>query len=425
MPTINRCVSILCLLGWFTVASAQLPPEILADKLLIKAEQLHAAKDYAAAFEVMQKIIALQEEHSLDVPDDFHFKYARVALSADSMRIALESVTRYLAATGREGEFYSEALGLLVEAEESQIIAEETCAGKPEGASCWVALASHPQCYVWDNNYFEDQTVTWSGKCSGSIAIGEGTLIWERGDEKYSETGRLERGKKQGRWVVRDDRGTSQGPFVDGKRNGRWVLRSSDSEVSEGAYVDDSKHGNWKYHDGDGRQSEGIYVDGRKHGPWVFRDWSGAVLHESYVEGKKDGEFRGEYELCSRSNGSTPVSVRGKYVGGKKQGFWHNDNSDDGVSELGSWIGSGRYDENGQRQGSWTFRLFHCGDHDRTKWKGRYKGDYVDGKRHGRWISYLFSANPREESCYFFRFDRGKSMDSERKKIKTCRRMDW
>ena len=106
--------------------------------------QLHGAKDYAAAFDVMQKIIALQREHSLAVSDEFHFKYAQDALSADSIHIALESVTRYLAAAGKEGEFYKEALGLLVEAGESQISTEGSCAGKPEGARCWKELANHP-----------------------------------------------------------------------------------------------------------------------------------------------------------------------------------------------------------------------------------------------------------------------------------------
>ena len=103
--------TVLISLGCFTVAclparqvAAELPPEIMADKYLIHAEQLHAAKDYAGAFEVMEKIIALQKEHNLKLPDEFHFKYARVALSADSTRIALDSVSKYLSATGKEGK---------------------------------------------------------------------------------------------------------------------------------------------------------------------------------------------------------------------------------------------------------------------------------------------------------------------------------
>ena len=106
------------------VASAQLPPEIMVDKYLIEAEQLHTIKDYVGAFNAIDKALALQKKHSLILPDEFHFKYAQVALSADSTRIALESVTRYLSATGKEGEFYKEALALLIKAEGIPISAE-------------------------------------------------------------------------------------------------------------------------------------------------------------------------------------------------------------------------------------------------------------------------------------------------------------
>ena len=223
----KRSILILFLLGFFTVVSAQLPPEIMVDKHLIEAEQLHAAKDYAGAFNVMEKIIALQKEHSLTLPDEFHFKYARVALSADSIKIALDSVTRYLSATGREGQFYKEALALLLEIEGTQINAEKTCTGKPEGAERWKELTSHPQCYVWDDYYYEDQTVTWSGKCSGSVAQGEGTLMWNGPDEwSHSTTGHLQKGKRHGQWVenvtitrylkvpIRRARSTANGLFV-------------------------------------------------------------------------------------------------------------------------------------------------------------------------------------------------------------------
>ena len=53
---------IAVLLGLFAVASAQLPPEIMMDKHLILAEQLFEKKDYAGAFNVMEKIIALEKE---------------------------------------------------------------------------------------------------------------------------------------------------------------------------------------------------------------------------------------------------------------------------------------------------------------------------------------------------------------------------
>ena len=183
MPKVLRSVFILILLGFFTVSSAQLSPEIMADKHLIHAEQLYTAKDYAEAFNVMEKIIALQKEHNLTLSDEFHFKYAQVALAADSTRIALESVSKYLSATGKEGEFYKEALALMLKAEDNYVMtaeefynevikAEGTCDGLPEGSKCWMEISNHLECYVWNDSLVEGEFATWTGQCSDHVPDG-------------------------------------------------------------------------------------------------------------------------------------------------------------------------------------------------------------------------------------------------------------
>ena len=58
---------------------------------------------------MMDKILALQKEHDLTLPKEFHFKYAQAAFSAGAIQAALDSVNRYLVEAGREGEFYREA----------------------------------------------------------------------------------------------------------------------------------------------------------------------------------------------------------------------------------------------------------------------------------------------------------------------------
>ena len=100
-------------MGFFTVVEAQLPPDIMVDRHLVQAERLIAQKDHASALDVMKKIIALQQEHNLTFPDEFHFKYAQIAFLAGSTEVAIDSVNKYLAAAGRKGEFYREALELL------------------------------------------------------------------------------------------------------------------------------------------------------------------------------------------------------------------------------------------------------------------------------------------------------------------------
>ncbi len=106
MREVFRSFFIVALLGSFTIASAQLPPEVIADKYLVQAEQLLKKKDYVAALNIMDKIIALQKEHNITLLDEFHFKYAQIAFSVGSFQVvALDAVSKYLSA-GRRGEFY-------------------------------------------------------------------------------------------------------------------------------------------------------------------------------------------------------------------------------------------------------------------------------------------------------------------------------
>ena len=101
-------------------AAAQLPPEIMADRYLVRVERLMAEKNHKAALEMMDKIIELQKEHNLTLPEEFHFKYAQIAISAGAVKAALDSVNKYLATAGRAGQFYREALELLDEAEQAE-----------------------------------------------------------------------------------------------------------------------------------------------------------------------------------------------------------------------------------------------------------------------------------------------------------------
>lgn len=97
--------------------NGQLPPEVMVDRHLVRMERLLASDDFGAAFATMNKILALQEEHSLVLEDDFYFHYARVAFAAARTETAIASLNEYLVTTARAGEFYREALELLDAAE--------------------------------------------------------------------------------------------------------------------------------------------------------------------------------------------------------------------------------------------------------------------------------------------------------------------
>ena len=292
-------------LGCFAAGAVQLPPEIQVDRYLLRAERLMDAKDPEGALEVMGKIVALQKEHGLTLPDEFHFKHAKVALSAGLVQDAIDAVNQYLLGAGREGEFYREALELLEEAEQLQtwFDAEQTCAGKSHGASCWMELTGEAGCYVW-NDYFvgSDETMTWTGECSGGRAQGKGTLksIWEGVREREKLTGSLKDGKRHGRWVERNDIWVEEGPYMEGKRHGHWVsVSASDGSVAEeGPYVEGKRHGQWVRHFPSGvfgSRPAGVledsYVEGKRHGLSVIRFANGAVWEGAFVDYKMHGQW--------------------------------------------------------------------------------------------------------------------------------------
>ena len=250
MSDIAKRLYILVLFGFFDDAYAQLPPEIMSDRYLVKAELLEAKKDYAGAFNVMEKIIALHKANDLKLPVDFHLKYARVALAAASIRIAYDSVNRYLTTAGRDGAFYKDALLLSLEAEEElevpEILPDDTCVGKGDGAECWMELTSHPGCYVWEGFFWRSSSVTWSGGCYGKVARGRGTLVWTLHDQVHSYSGLLRQGKRHGQWVFKNERGTvSEGTYVNGKKHGHWILHSASNYKERGDYIDGNQDGTW------------------------------------------------------------------------------------------------------------------------------------------------------------------------------------
>ncbi len=93
--------------------NAQLPPEIMVDRHLIRAERLLATDDPAAALDVMNEILALRDEHDVVLEDDFYFQYAQVAFAAERTENAIAALNEYLVTAGRAGALYREALELL------------------------------------------------------------------------------------------------------------------------------------------------------------------------------------------------------------------------------------------------------------------------------------------------------------------------
>ena len=258
------------------------------DRYLLGAEKLMAQKDHQAALDRMGKNLALQKEHQLSLPEEFHFTHAELAFAAGSFQAAQDAVSEYLAKAGRSGEFYREALDLLDDVE-AALPERNRCAGLPKGSECWMALTDRPGCYVWDPKFQPDATVTWTAECAEGLAQGTGALnwAWDAGLETLEATGRPQAGQRHGQWVFRFGNGMVQeGPMVEGKQHGWWVYRSSNGTVEAGPMADGKRQGQGVWYGADGTVSKGSYVEGKAHGRWL-RHKDGRVVAEAHsVDGK-------------------------------------------------------------------------------------------------------------------------------------------
>ena len=418
-------------LGCFAAAAAQLPPEIVVDRYLLRADRLMEAKDPKGALEVMGEIVALQKEHGLTLPEEFHFKYAKVALSAGLVQDAIDAVNKYLLGAGREGEFYREALELLDEAERLQAKTEkiratadkylstmdrmmeeknyeaaleamrmilylhrehdfalpdgfqskyaqvsrftqDSCTGKEREAKCWKALTNQSECHVWNPHVVsQNETVTWSAECSGGLAQGTGTLTWN-----------WSWGRSEGR---RSSTHESTGQLLDGKKHGKWIERYPDEVVGEGAYAEGKRQGPWVFRAKDGAVTEGAYMEGKQHGEWVEYHGTGRIW-EQHLQGERNGGVSGGGRMCIEE---------GVYVSGKRVGNW--------VRRCKFSDGWGR-DELPYVEGRWHGQVvFRMSDGDVNEvqyvegkrhgpyvWRGAdgtvTEGTYVAGEKHGRWV---------------------------------------
>ena len=319
----------------------QLPPEILMDQLLLRAERLIEAEDSEGALEVIQQILALQEEHGLELPPAFHFSQAQTEFNTGSLLGAKEAVTRYLTTAGRDGELYADALQFL---EEVDGILERRgapeCAGQSEGSECWMEVADQPGCHVWSQVLQPGASATWTGRCAAGLVEGDGALTWT--------------------WPP-DGSQTVEGTFRFGRLHGQSVVKNGDGTITEGLYVDGREHGPWVTHFPDGGGAEGTFVDGRRHGHWIERLVNGTIAEGIYAGSKRDGPW-----VIRLADGGIQ---EGSFAAGEQTGHWILTFAE-GQIEEGPML-------DGKRHGSWVF----------TRPGGATdRGSFVADKRQGRWV---------------------------------------
>ena len=116
------------------VAALQLPPDIQADRYLMRAQRQIEEQDFAGAKESLEQILVLQSQHGLEVPEEFYLHYAEVLERLELYDEAITFATKYLTLAGRGGEHYRAALELLDKAELAMAAAEAAAAAAAAAA---------------------------------------------------------------------------------------------------------------------------------------------------------------------------------------------------------------------------------------------------------------------------------------------------
>ena len=92
------------------VLAAQLPPDVQADRLWLRAERHIGNGEYWSALASLDEILGLQAEHDVAIPESFWFSHAVASHRAGLHSQAAASATRYVESAGREGDAISRPL---------------------------------------------------------------------------------------------------------------------------------------------------------------------------------------------------------------------------------------------------------------------------------------------------------------------------
>lgn len=98
----------------FTALHAlNLPPAIMLDSHLLRAEDAVRRGDIPTARAAMEEIERLPEEHTLGLTPEYHYRYAAIWHAVGAWDKSLAAVVRYLELTQRDGDYYLDALMLM------------------------------------------------------------------------------------------------------------------------------------------------------------------------------------------------------------------------------------------------------------------------------------------------------------------------
>ncbi|MDE0173698.1 MAG: DUF4189 domain-containing protein [Defluviicoccus sp.] len=271
------------------------------------------------------------------------------------------------------------------------VIPSPKCTEVSDGAACWKEVTNKRGCYFRINGPEPDHSATWSGTCTGGIAVGKGTLVWTEGDAVSSEfIGAFVEGRFSGPWLLRyPGWGFGKGPYVEGVMHGEWVWHGSGwglirgSYIARGPYVKGKKQGEWvyRYIDYDSVY-RGHFVEDRQHGEWIFyRITTGgpkSFYKKTYVHGETVHEYIAD-DLSERT--SDYDEATGVVVSRFKDGSVYKRNIDRRTESYTVRFADGTVSDafpKDEKSGRWVLRY-----PDGSICQGPYMG--YDEKKHGEW----------------------------------------
>ena len=197
-------------------------------------------------------------------------------------------------------------------------------------AECWAEIENRPGCFLWRPHYHSDQTIRWTGGCTGGVAEGHGQYSVSPGSNHASYEG--------------------AGTLINSKASGHWTGEWADGTRYEGEYRDGKRHGRGTYTWPDGDRYEGQWRDGKRHGRGTLT-WKGTGEYAG-----REGRYEGQWRNSKRhGRGSQTWPVGHRYEGQWRDGKPHGHGTltvASGDRYEGQWR-KGCFDEDGRR--AWVY----------------------------------------------------------------------
>lgn len=141
-----------------------------------------------------------------------------------------------------------------------------TSAQAPVSEPVTMAQEIRTGCKIWKPNFLPNESVHWSGNCTGGYADGQGIAQW------YSA----------GKEILR-----YEGTFVSGMLQGKGTMTAAGGDRYEGAYRNGKREGRGVYTTATGQRYDGEFKDNKKHGTGTFTDANGVRQQVNFADGQQ------------------------------------------------------------------------------------------------------------------------------------------